>query len=123
MVVDADVGFDVAQIVISSIVPGTETDLIPTPVEVGSVYLDNLFFSNGNPVPEPAFVTPDAVDITFVADDLDGMDITAFGATATVTTSPNGDSARSRSSSMTGRARMTRVPRSGSPQVLANTVS
>ena len=27
MVVDADVGFDVAQIIISNIVPGTETDL------------------------------------------------------------------------------------------------
>ena len=93
MVVDADVGFDVAQIIISNIEPGTETDLIPTPVEVGSVYLDNLFFSNGNLVPEPAFVTPDAIDITFSADDLVGMDITAFNSTATVTTSPNGDQA------------------------------
>ena len=48
MVVDADVGFDVAQIIISSIVSHRDRPHTDTGRGEFGVY-DNLFFSNGNP--------------------------------------------------------------------------
>ena len=66
----------------------------PVPIQTDSMYLDNVYFSNGNDVPEPAFEAPDALDITFAPDEMEGFEITPFGAaTAEVKTSPNGDDA------------------------------
>ena len=63
------------------------------------VYIGNLYFTDGDPVPAPSFVAPDAVDIGFSPEDEAELSIVPFGAnggvtpTATIKTSPNGDRA------------------------------
>ena len=69
---------------------------IPTPVETQSIYIDNLYFSNGNPAPEqpePPFVAPSGIAIGFSAEELQDIAIAEFNGTATVERSPNGDDA------------------------------
>ena len=82
--------------------PGTgnlQTFTPPTPVATDSVYIGNLYFTDGDPVPAPSFAAPTAVDIGFTPDDEADLSILPFGAdsgavpTATVKTSPNGDRA------------------------------
>ena len=103
--VTADPLFDVAQVMMTPIVPGSEGSGpwgTPIPVQTDSMYLDNVYFSNGNDVPEPAFEAPDALDITFTPDEMEGFEITSFGA-ATAEVKPHRTvTTRSRSSSRTG---------------------
>ena len=95
--VTADPMFDVTQVMMTPHVPGSIGSGplgTPTPVQTDSMYLDNVYFSNGNDVAEPAFEPLDGREITFAADELEGFDITSFGAaTAEVKASPNGDQA------------------------------
>ena len=95
--VTADPIFDVVQVMMTPMVPGSEGSiggLLPTPVMTDAIYLDNIYFSNGNDVAAPTFEIPTSIDLGFTAQELEGFDITSFGAaTAEVKASPNGDQA------------------------------
>ena len=91
-------GFEVQQVVMGLGEPGTGdfSSFIPPTAVPSDVYIGNLYFTDGDPVPAPSFVAPDAVDIGFSAEDEAELSIVPFGATggvtptATVKTSPNG---------------------------------
>ena len=68
--------------------------ILPTPVTTDAIYLDNVYFSNGNDVAAPMFEIPTSIDLGFTPDEMDGFSVQAVnGAEATVATSPNGDEA------------------------------
>ena len=74
--VTADPMFDVKQVMMTPHVPGSLGSGplgTPIPVETDAMYLDNVYFSNGNDVAEPAFEPLDGLEITFAADELEDL--------------------------------------------------